>query len=467
HQWSKKKKNLTISDNGLAYIIYTSGSTGDPKGVIVEHNNLYHATCTRMEVYPESQRFLLLSSVAFDSSVAGIFGTLCSGGQLVITPTINAQNVDQLLEIIIQKEITQFLTVPSLYQLLISKLSGKQNSLKIVIVAGEKCPENLVKLHNETPVLNGCELYNEYGPTECAVWTSYKKYDRNAAFNPTIGKPINNSEVFIFNEKGKLQPLGVTGEIFIGGAGVARGYLNDPELTKEKFTKSNYEPFNRIYKTGDRGRWTKDGELVFLGRVDDQVKIRGYRIQLGEIEQALSKLSEIEHAAVVAEETESGELQLCAYLVGESEINSGELNERLKVSLPQYMIPSSFVRIEEMPLTSNGKTDKNALIQSEGEELATGDTYVAPRTAIEERLVEIWQEILDRDTIGVRDNFFSLGGHSLSAIRLIAKIQAEYDIKFEVVKLFEENTIEKIAELISIGPNMNDESNEEMEEFKI
>lgn len=466
-RWTKEKKTITIAGNQLAYVIYTSGSTGNPKGVMIEHKNLYHSIHARLNVFPKNQRFLLLSSVAFDSSVAGIFGTLCSGGQLVITPTPSVQTIDQLVDVIINDKITQLIAVPSLYQVLMSKLLGKQNTLKIVIVAGEKCPESLVELHTNSTEFSGCELYNEYGPTEATVWSTYIQYDRKAPFNPTIGKPIENTEIVILNEVGKLQPLGSVGEIVIGGAGVARGYLNDPKLTDEKFVQSKYEPFDRIYRTGDQGKWTKEGELVFLGRVDDQIKIRGYRIQPGEIEQALSKLSAIEQAAVVPVQTENGELQLCAYFVGVANINSSEIAELLKGSLPGYMIPSSFIRVDEMPLTSNGKTDKNALIQLDGDLIATGETYVAPRTPLEERLVEIWKEILAKDTIGIRDNFFSLGGHSLSAIRLIAKIQAEFDVKFEIVKLFEENTIEKIAALISLGSNAHNESDEEMEEFKI
>ena len=295
--------NLKSNDH-LAYIIYTSGSTGKPKGVLVTHRNLVHSTTARINYYSQPvDRFLLLSSFAFDSSVAGIFWTLVSGGTLVLPRQKLEQDIQELATLIAEQQITHTLCLPSLYSLLLTYTDTVQlQSLQVVIVAGEACGRSLAQQHHEK--LPDTSLYNEYGPTEATVWSSvYQVPARVENSTIPIGKPIANTQIYLLNSRQQLVPIGVQGEIFIGGAGVVRGYLNQPEKTTEQFIPNPFSQVkgDRLYRTGDLARYLPDDNIEFLGRVDRQVKIRGYRIELGEIEDVLRDHKIVEEVVVVAQ----------------------------------------------------------------------------------------------------------------------------------------------------------------------
>ncbi|MFT5822223.1 MAG: amino acid adenylation domain-containing protein [Crocinitomix sp.] len=458
--YAKTVLNSKIDKNDLVYVIYTSGSTGKPKGVIVEHINLLHSTNARINVYEPGQTFLLLSSISFDSSIVGIFGTLLFGGCLVLTPTADAANLDKIAEIIEREKVSQLLTVPTFYKLLLTKLETKKNTLKIVTVAGEECPKSLVEAHHNAEYLQNCDLFNEYGPTEGTVWSSYYKYAKSDAFIDTIGKPIATAQIYLLNEENQLQPIGVAGEMCIGGLGVTKGYLNQSVLTEEKFVANPFVAGERMYKTGDLACWLPDGNITFLGRKDDQVKVRGYRVELGEIEYALTQHPAINQAVVLVKENKENEKELVAYLASDSSQNntSEKENEALNISglrtflsqyLPAFMLPTHYIQLDEIPLTSNGKINKKAFPSPEGLGLASGVEYVKPMNAVEEQLTQIWEDVLDKEQIGMHDDFFMLGGHSLKAIALNNKYKQHFEVKLTVKDLFNHTSVIAHARLIA------------------
>jgi len=306
----------------------------------------------------------------------------------------------------------------------------------------------------------GCRIYNEYGPTESTVGCIVKEISEDN--EPFIGTPIPNSEVYLTDSTHHLVPYGSIGEICIGGVGLARGYLNRPQLTKEKFITNPYNPTQRLYRTGDLGRWREDGNLEYLGRMDDQVKIRGYRIELGEIEQAISTHPQSGQVVVIARAINTtADKELIAYTTGEA--TADELKAYLKESLPSYMVPNYYVRLESIPLTSNGKVDRKALPDPEGTGMQQGE-YVAPRTEIEKQLVKIWSEVLraKEEEIGMESDFFDLGGNSLKAIRLITKIHQSLCIRLMISDLFLNSDLESLSRMLD-GLNTNVKSNFEIE----
>jgi amino acid adenylation domain-containing protein len=350
--------------NHLAYIIYTSGSTGKPKGVPVTHKNLVHSTSARIAYYSEPVRsFLLIPSFAFDSSVAVIFWTLCQGGTLVLVNEGRQRDIWHLGKAIAQHQISHWLSVPSLYTLLLDHIQPAElNSLRTVIVAGETCSPTLVKHHRQ--LLPQGSLFNEYGPTEATVWSSVCNcQDYESSHTIPIGRPIANTQIYLLDIHLQPVPIGVVGEIYIGGEGVVSGYLNHPELTAQKFIPNPFEKAEgkRLYKTGDLGRFLPDSNIEFIGRRDYQVKINGYRIELEEIETVLKQYPDIENAVVLARE-ELGKKYLVAYVVT-SEIapSTSQLRNFLKQKLPTYKIPNIFIILDTLPLTPNGKVDRRNL----------------------------------------------------------------------------------------------------------
>jgi acyl carrier protein len=316
--------------------------------------------------------------------------------------------------------------------------------------------------------MGNCDLFNEYGPTECSVWSTVYKHEKSDEVIQSIGEPISNTQVYITNATNELQPLNVIGEICIGGAGLARGYLNRPELTAEKFVSNPFVEGERMYKAGDLGRWLSDGSIEFIGRKDDQVKIRGYRIELGEIENTLHQNALIDVAVVLAREDANGDKNLVAYLMSNEELISSELRKGLSKQLPDYMLPAHFVQIGELPFTPNGKIDKQALPSPKGLGMSTGMEYVAPRNEVEEKLVGIWEAILSREKIGIKDSFFELGGHSLKAVKLIARVQQDFEVKMDLKSLFLEPTIENTADYINTLKWVeNKAKNADLEEEKL
>ncbi len=449
HKWQYCKRDLDskpttepkvkISLNLLAYIIYTSGSTGRPKGVMVEHGALVNLCFWHQQRFSvtEEDRATLYAGQAFDASIWELYPYLISGACLYIIPQITRLDFDALNTYFERNNITiSFLPTPIAEKFL--KIDNK--SLRYLLTGGDKL--NQFKKKNY-------RFINNYGPTESTVVaTSFEVDDQY--FNVPIGKPISNTQIYLLNHVEQLVPVGVIGEICIGGAGLARGYLNQEELNKEKFIENPFKKGERLYKTGDLGRWLSDGNIEFIGRKDDQVKIRGFRIELGEIEHALLKNEQIEQAVVLVKSNKDGEKELVAYITSITEQNTSELRSYLKEILPEYMLPACYVQLTEMPLTSNGKIDKKALPDPQGFGLKSGIDYLAPRNATEEKLVRIWQEILQRENIGVMDDFFALGGHSLKAVKLSNVYHKELAVKISLKDLFAHTSIASHAELIDI-----------------
>ncbi len=436
-----------------AYLIYTSGSTGQAKAVMVSHRNALHSTCARFFHYREPvQAFLLLSSFAFDSSVAGIFWTLAQGGRLCLPTQDDAKDPAALAKLIERHSVSHLLTLPGLYSVLLKQPLLQLQSLTAVIVAGETCSNDVVEQHfSVLPALN---LYNEYGPTEGTVWSSvYGAAIEDVGRTLPIGKAIANVRIYLLDRTLSPVPVGVAGELYIGGEGVARGYLKRPALTAEKFVP---DPFGRsggrLYKTGDLARYRADGTIEFLGRIDHQVKIRGFRIELGEIEARLLQHSEVHEAVVLAREDNSGNRQLIAYVVGNSGASPepDALREHLKARLPDYMLPNAFVFVDRMPLSANGKLERKALPAPDfcGQ---LQQHYVEPRTETEHILADIWAEVLGLERVGIRDNFFELGGHSLLATQLVSRLCRQFNIELPLKAIFEQGTVENIAPKIDLA----------------
>ncbi len=441
---------LTPKPQDLAYIIYTSGTSGRPKGVMVDHRNLMHALIPRSLTYKPISTFLLLTSISFDSSIAGIFGTLCYGGRLCITRKSDIADVAAIVNCIVENQVSHFLTVPSYYKTLIDGLENRLNSLQQVIVAGEPCPKKLVEKHFASSGLQNCDLYNEYGVTECTVWSSVHRYERNKPIKDSIGRPIANTQIYILDDDQNLMPIGMAGEICVGGGGVAQGYYNRPELASEKFIKSPFdEGGDHIYRTGDVGKWSQDGTIVFLGRKDNQVKMRGYRIELEEIEEVLLEHPNVELAAVTVLH-DSEEKRLIAYITLRQEISVDEIRAFLNLSLPMYMIPAKIIVLPTLPMFANGKINKRALPDPMDAAYEDRPEYLAPRNQIEERLLLAWQQVLKTEkNIGVRSNFFSLGGHSIPMLLLVGIIKAEFQgAEISIRDFFVNPTIEEQAVLI-------------------
>ncbi len=451
-----------VKSTNLAYLIYTSGSTGKPKGVMVTHRNAVHSNWARFEHYETPVKsFLLLSSFAFDSSVAGIFWTLSQGGCLCLPEEGAHRDPVHLAWEIIQNKISHILCLPSFYKLLLEHDSLKLSSLNTVIVAGEACPAGLVSQHYG--VLPAVALFNEYGPTEGTVWSSvYRLRPEDTQRVIPIGRPINNVEIYLLDASLNPVAIGVKGELYIAGMGLAQGYLNQPKQTAERFIP---HPFGhegmRLYSTGDLARYRTDGKIEFLGRTDDQIKLRGFRIELGEIEMVLLQHPQIKEAAVVIKKYNAGDHRLLAFCVAcnfEQENmddknvtrNDASLRSLLKVTLPDYMMPSTFIFLDTLPLTPNGKVDRNDLLSRDVPQSQTRQ-YIAPRNSTEKTLIQIWSETLDVEQISIHDNFFEIGGHSILAAQLILKINNAFKHNIELRVIFDRPTVALLADLIEQG----------------
>jgi len=450
-----------VSSANPAYVIYTSGSTGKPRGVIIENKPVVNFIkgITDVITFSENDRIFSLTTLSFDIFVLETILPLIKGSSVFIGSKEHRMNFEAAASVIEGEKITIFQTTPSRLQLFIyeSGVSQSLSKLKHLLVGGEVFPMELLKKARE--IITG-EIYNLYGPTETTIWSTIKNVSHSESLN--IGKPIANTRVYILDKNGYIQPLGVPGELCIAGAGMARGYLNHPELTARKFDRDlwkNHQGNHRsnqsnrsyiLYKTGDLARWLPDGDIEFLGRMDYQVKIRGFRIELGEIENQLLTHGKIKEAIVIAREN-NNDKYLCAYLVvkpGEANpIDQTGLREYLSNRLPDYMVPAYFVQLDKIPMTPNGKVNRKAL---PAPKMRTRKTYTAPGNEIEKKLLDIWSETLnvEKEKIGMEDNFFNLGGHSLKAMVLTSRIHKGLNVEIPLTVLFKTPYIRGLATYI-------------------
>ncbi len=440
--------NLEIINkpNNLAYIMYTSGSTGRPKGVMVEHKNVVRLVKnTNYISFNKEDRILQTGALVFDASTLEIWGALLNGLPLYLFDKSVILDANKLTEAIEENNITIMWLTVALFNQLIQEKEDIFKGLRYLLVGGDVLsPKHINAVKEKNPSLI---VINGYGPTENTTFSTCFKIEKKYTSNIPIGSPISNSTAYIVDKNNNIQPIGVAGELWVGGDGVARGYLNNPELTAEKFIENLYVQGERIYKTGDLARWLSDGTIDFIGRIDQQVKIRGFRIELGEIENELLKHSKIRETIVIAKEDDSKNKYICAYIAGEAELSSKELREHLTKELPEYMIPTYFIQLDKLPLTANGKIDRKALPEPAGN-IVTGTEYVAPSNEIEEKLASIWSEVIGVEIIGINDNFFELGGHSLKAINIIAKIHKELSVSVPLKEMFETPTIKGLAQYV-------------------
>jgi amino acid adenylation domain-containing protein len=446
--FTKESQANTISDlqsHNLAYIIYTSGSTGKPKGVQIEHRSAVNLlnSIAKQPGLTEKDTVLAVTTICFDVAVPEIFLPLAVGAKLVVVSSAVAADGRELLKVLNKFQVTFMHPTPVTWRLLLAAGWRGSKNLKMVST-GESLPKELAA----QLLPKGAELWNLYGPTEITVWaTGYKIEAENQPI--LIGRPIDNTKTYILDAHQKPVPIGVPGELYIGGAGIARGYLNRPELTAEKFIW--HEKLNiRLYKTGDVARYLSDGNIECLGRIDSQVKIRGFRIELGEIEAAIAQHPAVKESVVIASEesTESNDFRrLVAYVVAQREatVTISTLRNFVASKLPNYMIPSAWVTLEELPLTPNNKVDRKALPAPEKTRPELDKKLVAPRNFIERELTEIWTEVLDVDKVGIFDNFFDLGGDSILAIFAITKANQDKNLQLTVKQLFQHQTIADLA----------------------
>ncbi|AJQ48232.1 MULTISPECIES: non-ribosomal peptide synthetase [Pseudomonas] len=423
-----------VGGDDLAYVIYTSGSTGTPKGVAVSHANALASTLARFVHYTTPvESFLLLSSLSFDSSVAGLFWTLGQGGCLHLPTALQAKDPQAIAALLGEQGISHYLALPGLHAEVLEHLG--EHGLRTVVVAGEACTPTLLARHQAR--LPGVLLSNEYGPTEGSVWCTAWNADQGPV---SIGRPAPGMRVLVLDAHREPVAVGQVGELYVAGPGVTRGYLGRPALTAERFP--TLADGSRGYQTGDLARWRADGLLEFLGRVDAQVKIRGFRIELGEVEAVLASCVGVAEAAVVVRESASG-AQLVAFVVGSEEDGqlAGRLQAELARRLPAHMVPTALRSLARLPLMPNGKVDRRALAA----EAVVGQAYQAPQTELQRLLAGIWQEALGVERVGLQDNFFALGGHSLLATRLRARLQEQMGIELPLRLFFDGETLERFA----------------------
>ncbi|WP_186137030.1 amino acid adenylation domain-containing protein [Burkholderia gladioli] len=446
-----------LNARSLAYVIYTSGSTGQPKGVMIEHRNvtrLFAATQAWYGFGPQDT-WALFHSFAFDFSVWEIWGALLHGGRLVIVPKLTSRSPQACYALLCDTGVTVLNQTPSAFRQLIAAQaeSDREHEFRHVVFGGEALEVGMLRPWYEDARNRDCRLVNMYGITETTVHVTYWPLSAEGGGTPAgIGRPIPDLSVHVLDANLNPVPIGVAGELCVGGAGVARGYLNQPELTAQRFIRNPFSEDGeaRLYRSGDLARFLPDGTLEYLGRIDTQVKIRGFRIELGEIEAALSALPGVREALVMAREDEPGEKRLVAYFVvddAEAASDTAALRAGLSRTLPDFMLPAAFVALERFPLTANGKIDRKALPRPA--QTVDAEQYVAPRTSIEERLAAIWAQVLHLDRVGIHDNFFAVGGDSIRAVSVLSKAKAQ-GLEFALVDLFTRQSIANLAQALTL-----------------
>lgn len=460
-----KPANVVVSSRNLAYVIYTSGSTGKPKGVMIEHSSVV-SFLNRIDVqlgYEKLNSVAATTNVTFDISVLEIFGSLCLGKKMILIGEDKLADPELFVEEIKKNRVEVLQLTPSRLQQLSSVLfRSPLQDLQKLLVGGEAFHK---EMYNQLKIHENIETINVYGPTETTIWSSF--LDIKSTDQLSIGSPFENEYIYILNEREIPQPIGVIGEIHIGGTGLARGYLNRAELTEEKFVNNPFAEGDRLYKTGDLGRWLADGRIEYIGRKDDQVKVRGYRIELGEIESTLLGFPEIKESVVLPYIKDDSVSDLICYFVSDEKYDIKTLRIYLGKHLPDYMVPGYYVQLESLPLTSSGKIDKRLLPSPEGLSIETGVEYIAPSSETEIRLVEIWEDVLVRDRIGVHDDFFDLGGNSLRMTRILFKINNDFKIKISLKILYRLITVYELAEFIETMSENEEIMSEEFDSLKL
>ncbi|MEH2120069.1 non-ribosomal peptide synthetase [Nostoc sp.] len=439
-----------ITSNNLAYVIYTSGSTGQPKGVQIQHRsavNLLNAIAEEPGLTAKDT-LLSVTSLSFDIAVSEIFLPLSVGAKLVLVSREVAADGTQLLKALTTSRATFMQPTPVTWRLLLA--AGWQGSPQLKMIStGEALPRELA---NQLLPKGAC-LWNLYGPTETTIWsTGYKVTTANKAIS--IGYALANTQLYILDSHLQPVPIGISGELYIGGEGLARGYLNRPDLTAEKFISNPFSPNpkSRLYKTGDLARYLPDGHIEYLGRIDYQIKLRGFRIELGEIETALLQHPGVKEGVVIVREDTSNENNLVGYIVAETAQDSlqviSQLRRFLKQQLPDFMVPTIFMALEAMPLTPNGKVDRKALPEPDASRPELEANYVAPRTPIEQQITDIWMQVLNVKRVGIYDNFFELGGYSLVGIQVVSRVRQALQVEILMSNLFELPTVADLAERV-------------------
>ncbi|BBI49020.1 hypothetical protein HORIV_14410 [Vreelandella olivaria] len=436
---------VALHSEHLAYVIYTSGSTGRPKGVMVRHHALSHFLLSMQETPGLSPDDILVAvtSLSFDIAALELHLPLISGARVVLASRETTRDGRALGELLNQEKATVLQATPSGWRLLRSSgwpwaTAPLMDGFK-GLCGGEALPPDLA----EELQTQGIELWNMYGPTETTIWSATDQVKGRQAF---LGRAIAATQLYVLDSALNLAPLGVAGELYLGGVGLARGYLGRAELTAERFVADPFIAGERVYRTGDLVRWREDGQLEYLGRIDHQIKVRGFRIELGEIEAQLLALSEIREAVVVAQEGPGGS-RLVAYVVPQAdvELDTTSLRETLGQKLPDYMVPGVIVTLEALPLTPNGKVDRKAL---PAPDLASNSRYEPPQGEVEEALAEIWSETLGVEQVGRHDNFFELGGHSLLALKVQARVEESFDIRLPLRSYFGHASLISMCALI-------------------
>ncbi|NDP28894.1 MAG: amino acid adenylation domain-containing protein, partial [Flavobacterium sp.] len=444
--------NSTVNPDSIAYILYTSGSTGKPKGVPISHKSLVNLlfSLAKEPGIKESDKQLAITTISFDAAFVELFLPLINGASIVMVNSETAKDGILLLDILKSKKITMLQATPTTWEMLLE--SNWDEKLKLMACCGgEALTKELAQ-----KILSKCDsLWNVYGPTEATVVSTIKKITLDDE-SISIGKPIDNYQIYLLNSNGQLVPPGVVGEIAISGDGVAKGYLKREDLTKEKFITNKFNS-KLTYLTGDLGKLLPTGDILCLGRVDHQVKIRGYRIELGEIEQTLESIDNIKTAIVLGHED-----RLIAYILLENfmDIDIDKIKEwkaYLASQLPEYFVPYDFKIIKELPTTPNGKLDKNALLKIESEKDIAKILYTEPRTEAEKLVAKIWKESLNIENIDIFSNFFEIGGHSIRAVKVIVEIEKQTGKRIPLSSLFENSTIEKFAKLIESNVEVSSE----------
>jgi amino acid adenylation domain-containing protein len=452
--YSAGEPETIVTGDDLAYVLFTSGSTGKPKGVQIKHHNLVNFLLS-MQKEPglkASDNLLAVTTISFDIAGLEMFLPLLTGAKLIITDAITAKDGRALIDLVADHQITVMQATPYTWRVMLE--AGWETKFPLrILCGGEALPKDLIN-----KLLARCsELWNMYGPTETTVWSTVKQITNDADIS--IGKPIDNTQVYILDEKLNNFTDGTIGEIYIGGDGIAKGYLNRPELTDERFVHDIFSgiPGSKMYRTGDLGKIREDGEIVCLGRIDHQVKVRGYRIELEEIEQNLLKQNNVKQAVVIAREDTPGNPRLVGYMIINDQKSDNDLRAQfdtwqrgLLEVLPEYMVPDDFVIMETIPITPNGKIDRKALPKPNYSNIQRTGDIVAPRTSNEKLVADIWTELMGLETISIFDNFFELGGRSLVAVKIMARLEQETGIRLPLATLFEHSTVEKLAARLEV-----------------